>query len=137
MSKQMAVLLEPQQARLAAQALAGVRLLIGVVALVWPAAALKPGAGPEMADQPGGRLLGRALGARDVALGAGAIVAMRHEGPVRGWIEAGGLADSGDALATIIAFGQLPKRTRWAVLASILCAVGAAYVIAPSVDPAD
>jgi hypothetical protein len=137
MSKQMAVLLEPQQARLAAQALAGVRLLIGVVALVWPAAALKPWAGPEMADQPGGRLLGRALGARDVALGAGAIVAMRHEGPVRGWIEAGGLADSGDALATIIAFGQLPKRTRWAVLASILCAVGAAYVIAPSVDPAD
>ena len=62
MSKQMPVLLEPQQARVAAQALAGARLLIGVVALVSPAVALKPWAGPEVADQPGGRLIGRALG---------------------------------------------------------------------------
>jgi hypothetical protein len=137
MSKQMPVLLEPQQARVAAQALAGARLLIGVVALVSPAVALTPWAGPEVADQPGGRLIGRALGARDLALGAGAILALRHEGPARGWIEAGGLADSGDAVATMIAFGQLPRRTRWAVLATILGAVGAAYVIAPSVDPAD
>jgi hypothetical protein len=137
MSKQMPVLLKPQQARLAAQALAGVRLLIGVVAWVSPAVALKPWVGRDVADQPGGRLIGRALGARDVALGAGAFVAMRHEGSVRGWIEAGGLADSGDALATIFTFGQLPKRTRWAVLATTLGAVGAAYVIAPSVDPAD
>jgi hypothetical protein len=62
---------------------------------------------------------------------------MRNDGPVRGWIEAGGLADTGDVVATLVAFRHLPKVTRWGVLALTLGAVGAAYVIAPSVDQKD
>jgi hypothetical protein len=128
------VVMSRRQARLAAQGLAGVRALIGVVAWAAPHLALDPWVGPDLAAGAEGRLLGRALGARDLALGAGALLAIRHGGPVRGWIEAGGLADTGDAGATLLAFGRLPRRSRWLVLASIVGAVAAAYVIAPSVD---
>ncbi|MGO8875874.1 MAG: hypothetical protein ACLQNG_08940 [Acidimicrobiales bacterium] len=134
MSKQVPVLLTPPQARQLAQALAGLRGLIGVVAFVSPSVALRPWAGAAVAAHPGGRLVGRALGGRDLALSAGAFLAMRHDGRVRGWIEAGGLADTGDVLATLVAFRHLPKRTRWGVLALTLGAVAAAYVVAPSVD---
>jgi hypothetical protein len=45
-------------------------------------------------------LLIRMLGARDLALGVGAVLAARHGGTgVRGWVEAGVLADAVDAVA--------------------------------------
>jgi hypothetical protein len=134
MSKNMPVVLTHDQARQLAQGLAGLRGLIGVLALVAPARALAPWAGAETAGLPGGRLVGRALGGRDLALAAGAFLAMRNEGSVRGWIEAGCLADTGDVVATLVAFRHLPKLTRWGVLALTLGAVGAAVVIAPNLD---
>jgi hypothetical protein len=137
MSNNMPIVLAPHQARQLAQGLAGLRGLIGAVALVAPSLALKPWAGAEVAGLSGGRLVGRALGGRDLALAAGAFLAMRNDGPVRGWIEAGGLADTGDVVATLVAFRHLPKVTRWGVLALTLGAIGAAYVIAPSVDQKD
>jgi hypothetical protein len=55
------------------------------------------------------------MGARDLALGLGAILAMRHDAPVRGWVEAGGLADAGDLAATLLAWRSLPRASRWGV----------------------
>lgn len=126
--------LDRHQARLAASGLAGLRGLIGVAALVAPGMVLRPWAGGAVSSETGGKLLGRALGGRDLALAAGAFLAMRHEAPVRGWIEAGGLADTGDLVATVVAFRALPRGTRVGVLLLTLAAVATAYVVAPVVD---
>src|SRR5436305_1284864 len=58
--------------------------------------------GPD-ASRPAGKLLFRALGARDLALGMGTLLSMRHERPTRGWLEASGLADFADFMATLLA----------------------------------
>jgi hypothetical protein len=130
----MPALLSRKNARLAAGGLAGLRIVIGATAWVAPSFALSPWIGSDDASSTGGRLLARSLGSRDVGLGAGALLAMRHGGPARGWIEAGALSDVGDTVASLIAFPRLPARTRWAVLALTLGAVVAGAVIAPCVD---
>lgn len=126
--------MDKELARNAATALAGLRVVIGVVALALPRLALRPWVGAATAEEPGGRLLARSLGARDVALGVGAILADRHDAPVRGWIEAGALSDIGDFVATGIAFTRLPKLTRWGVLAMTAGAIALGGLVAPQVD---
>ncbi|MCU1489608.1 MAG: hypothetical protein JWM85_1013 [Acidimicrobiaceae bacterium] len=97
----------------------------------WVAA---PWIGREAAATPGARLLGRALGGRDLALGLGALLAAQHDAPLRGWVEAGLLSDTGDTLATLLAFKKLPRFTRWLILATTLGAVAAAALCAPFLD---
>lgn len=123
-------------ARQLAAALAWGRIALGVTAMVAPALPLRPWVGREVAWRPRARLLGRSLGARDVALGLGVILALQNDAPVRGWVEGGGLADAGDVLATLIAFGSLPRFGRWMVLGSASGAVAVAAAIAPAVDGA-
>jgi hypothetical protein len=110
------------------------RIAIGVVALLAPAAPLRPWLGREFAGDSRAKLLARSLGARDLALGLGVILALRHEGPVRGWVEGAGMADAGDCLATLLAFGKLPKAGRWLVLGSAAGAAATARLIAPAID---
>ena len=50
----------------------------------------------------------RGLGARDVAIGLGALIAMSRGAPVRGWLEAGVTADVADAVSSVAAFRRLP-----------------------------
>ena len=83
------------------------------------------------------RLLARALGGRDVALGVGVLMALRHEAPARGWVEAGGLADAGDVLVTLAALNELPRRGRWVVLAAASAGVLAAALTSRGVDAVD
>lgn len=125
--------LEPRQARQAARLLAGARTALGVVAYVAPAVPGRPWIGAD-ADRTGGRVLARALGARDVALGVGLLLAERREDPIRGWVEAGGLADAGDVLATLLSWGRLPKWGRWLVLAAAGGGAVAARVVAAGCD---
>jgi len=127
-------LLDRSRARQAAGAVAAARTVLGVVAFVAPSLPARPWVGAEEAGRPGTRLFARTLGARDLALGLGAILAMRHESSMRGWVEAGGLADTGDTVATLIAFRGLPRRSRWLVLSSTVGAAIAAGVLAPLVD---
>jgi len=128
--------LDRDQARAVGTGLAALRLAIGVLALAAPGVALRPWVG-KVAEDAGGRLLGRSLGARDAALGAGAILAARHDTPVRGWIEGGALSDAGDLVATLIAFKRLPRVTRWGVLLMTLGAVVAGGIVAPCIDEGD
>ncbi|GAA1259954.1 hypothetical protein GCM10009609_23620 [Pseudonocardia aurantiaca] len=120
------------QARQLAEAIAWVRIAIGVTALVAPTVPLRPWVGRDVAWQA--KLLARSLGARDLALGIGLVLALRHDAPVRGWVEGGGVADAGDALATLLSFGKLPKGSRWPVLLSAAGAAASARLVAPAID---
>jgi hypothetical protein len=124
-------LLSPRMARMLAIAVAGGRAALGVTAMVAPDAVARPWIGDD-GRGPGRRVLARALGGRDLALGLGALLAARPDGPLRGWVEAGGLADAGDVAATFLAFRHLPERGRWLVLAAAGGAVAAAALAAPS-----
>jgi len=120
----------PPRARHLALAVAGMRVTLGLVAMVAPDLALRPWVG--RAAGPERRVLARALGARDIALGLGALVAARRRAPLRGWVEAGSLSDTGDVLATLLAFGTLPRAGRILVLGASAGAAAAGAVAAPA-----
>jgi hypothetical protein len=101
----------------AVQVLASGRIILGVVAFVAPTLPARPWVGTDAA-RSSTRTLARALGARDVALGLGTLLAQRHRSPVRGWLEASALADAGDVAATIAGWGSRPRLGRLAVLAA-------------------
>src|SRR5436853_1247266 len=124
-----------QEARASARALASARVALGVTALALPRLPARPWVGPD-ASRPSVGILARALGARDVALGVGALVAMGHDGPVRGWLEAGGLADAGDVAATLLAWRSAPRFGRWLVLGAATGGAVASAVLARLVDQA-
>jgi hypothetical protein len=83
------------------------RLAFGLAMIVRPAAIGRSWLGGD-AEGQGGQVAVRAIGARDAALGLGLLMALRRGRPLRGWVDAGMLADIGDALATTAAFGALP-----------------------------
>lgn len=113
--------------RSGARALFTVRTVLGVAAYVLPDAVAQPWVG--MASRPAGPVLGRALGARDVALGVGGLLA-GDDGPrLERWVQMGAVADAGDLLATLISFPKLPRAGRWLVLASTAGAVATAGVL--------
>jgi hypothetical protein len=125
--------LDRDQARCLALANGAARCALGVIALAVPTIPLTPWVGGAGGGQAV-RLLARALGGRDLAIGAGTLLALRRGGAVRGWVEAAGLADAGDVLVTLGAFASLPRRGRWAVLAAATAGVAAAGLTARQVD---
>jgi hypothetical protein len=121
----------------AATAVAAGRVALGVAALARPAVPARPWVG----DAAGGlaaEVFGRALGARDLALGLGALAALRvpEAGAPAAWIAAGALSDALDVAVTVSAWAELPRRTRWLVAASAggAALVGAAGAIALFLD---
>ncbi len=118
-----------------AELLGLVRMAIGVMAWVAPDRITVPWVGPAT-ERDTRTVLSRALGGRDIALGLGVLLAARNHKGTRGWVEAGGLADAGDLLATIMGYRSLPKYTRALVLAITAGAAAAAAVIAPALKEA-
>lgn len=125
--------LSPAAGRRLALAVAAARVGLGVVAVARPGVPLSPWVGDDR-DRPSARLLARALGGRDLALGLGALLAHWQGRPLRGWVEAAALADAVDVAATVGAFGDLPRAGRLLVLASAGGAAVAGAVAAPVVD---
>jgi len=123
-----------RQARKLAHGFAWGRIAIGGCLAALPGVGGAACVGREESRRTGSKFFARGLGARDVALGAGALLALRHDAPVRGWLEAGGLADAGDALSMLLAFGRLPRRLRWALLAAAASSVVMARVLSARVD---
>jgi hypothetical protein len=82
------------------------RIAVGAALLVAPAAA-RGWIGPD-AGRAGTKVFTRALGARDLALGLGVVIALDRGTPVRGWLEAGVLADVADFAATWLARHDIP-----------------------------
>jgi hypothetical protein len=114
--------------RRGAVAVAAGRAALGVVALAWPVVPARPWVGAA-GDDLAVRVFGRALGARDLALGVGALAALRRSAGgqrcASGWVAAGALSDAVDVAVSVRAWRELPRRGRWLVAAS---AGGAALI---------
>lgn len=96
--------------RALARGLATARLALGLAMFVAPSRAVGAWLG-EDAQRPGAKAAIRGLGARDVALAVGALVALRDDGAgASRWLEAGVLADGGDVTASLLAGEGV---TRW------------------------
>ena len=136
--------------RHAATVVAAGRVALGVAALARPSVPARPWVGAS-ADELGARVFGRALGARDIALGLGALAALR--GAPAGsasaraagaraawgagaWVAAGALSDALDVAITAAAWPELPRTTRWLVAAAAggAAVAGAAGALALSLD---
>lgn len=91
------------------------RAALGAVALVQPERVAAPWVG-KVRPAAAAAVFGRALGGRDVGLGAGMAAAAATGGEMRPWIIAGGAADAVDATATLISWRRLPRRGRLLVL---------------------
>jgi hypothetical protein len=107
--------------RRGAMTVAALRVALGLTALAWPSVPARPWTGAG-ADDLTTRVFGRALGARDLALGLGALAALRDQtaspGSARSWVAAGALSDALDVAASLAAWRELPRGTRWLVAAS-------------------
>jgi hypothetical protein len=107
--------------RYAATAVAVGRVGLGVAALAWPSVPARPWVGSS-AGELGAQVFGRALGARDLALGLGALAAVRKTpgdpSSAGAWFAAGALSDALDVAVTAAAWPRLPRFTRWLVAAS-------------------
>ncbi|MDQ3915395.1 MAG: hypothetical protein M3323_08735 [Actinomycetota bacterium] len=96
------------------------RLGVGAVTLIAPSVVSKVWLG-RGAEDVTARVGMRGLGGREAAIGLGTLLALEHERPVRGWLEAGALADAADAFGVISQRKSLPT-ARWVLAAGIAAA---------------
>jgi hypothetical protein len=89
-----------------AMSVARMRIAIGTAAVVCPrlAARVMSKDGDAGGIAP---VLVRMLGARDIALGLGTVIALDRGAPVRGWVEGAALSDAADCLACLRARDHL------------------------------
>jgi hypothetical protein len=85
------------------------RALIGVALLAVPAPIARSWVG---ADGRAAALLTRSLGARDLVIGAGLVVAVQHDHDPRSWLVGSVLCDAVDATVTWAAGDQIPRNGR-------------------------
>jgi hypothetical protein len=107
------------------------RLVFGVAFIAEPKLLDRAWIGKQ-ARIPGAQVLGRAVGARDLALGLGGLQALaRDDGSARPWLGAAAVCDAVDFGATWTAGRTIPRQARRGVLAiagvfSLLSAIAAA-----------
>ncbi len=129
----------PVLLRRGVRAVAAGRVALGLTALAWPSVPARPWVGPA-ADDLAARVFGRALGARDLALGLGALTALQRPasqpGSACAWVAAGALSDALDVVASLASWRELPRRSRWlvAVSAGGAALIGAAGTLAVRPD---
>jgi hypothetical protein len=104
--------------RRGAAAVAAGRVAIGLAALASPSLPARPWVGAA-ADDLAASVFGRALGGRDLALGLGALEALRRpDGEASTWVAAGAISDALDVAASALAWQRLPRGWRWLVVGS-------------------
>jgi hypothetical protein len=109
------------------------RMAFGAAFLAAPGLAARGWVGDD-ATRPGTRVISRAMGARDLALGLGTVIAIDRGAPVRGWLEASALSDAADFLATLAGGRALPPAGRAAVLVLAAGSAGVTAWLARAVD---
>jgi hypothetical protein len=108
------------------------RIAVGTSLVLHPPLALRFWIGGN-ADLPGAKVLGRALGARDLVLGAGTLAALAGNQSPDWWLRASLVADATDLTVTLVARDDLPPvgRDLVAAVAAAATAVGAKLVLTP------
>jgi hypothetical protein len=86
--------------------LAGGRVAIGVASLLAPGFVGRTMTGGE-GSEGATRLFARMVGARDLGLGLGLLIALSRGAPVRGWLEASAVVDGIDAGVCLLARGYI------------------------------
>jgi len=86
------------------------------------------------ASSTGAKVFASALGARDVALGLGVVLALKNDAPARGWLEGAALADVVDFAATALAGSAIPKASRWGIMALAAGSAVQCALIARTID---
>jgi hypothetical protein len=107
-------------AALTARLVAAGRVGFGVALILTPGRVTAPWLGRD-AGGAGTRVVSRGLGARDLALGAGALAV--SEAQLRPWVAAAIVADTADLVATVAAGDSLPLAGR--VLVGAVASAGA------------
>ena len=121
-----------------ARGLALNRISFGLGLMLTPGLYARTWVGSDAAGEDATRLLARALGARDLALGAGGLLALREGDAERArrWFAAQGITDAVDFLATVAARDvPLPARVFAGVMAAGSTAIAAAYVASADRTP--
>lgn len=116
-----------------ARALSLTRIAIGAFAFIAPRRLAKSWTGHE-GDIVAAPMAIRGLGARDIALGLGTLLALDRGKGARGWLEAGALADAGDVISTLARFGDLPMLKRFTALASASTGAYLGMALAEAID---
>jgi hypothetical protein len=109
------------------------RTVIGAALVLRPEMVARSWVGDDQLND-GAKLLARAVGGRDVALGIGLNLALAKGGPTRGWLEASALADAVDAAATLIGWRSLPPAGRVGVLAIAAVSAVQCALVARGID---
>ena len=88
--------------------LARARIAIGLTAAALPGLSARVLSGRAASGiEP---LLVRMLGARDVTLGLGTVIALDRGAPVRGWIEASAFSDAADFISSVLSRSRMSTR---------------------------
>ena len=90
-----------------AMSFARCRIALGAAAVLTPGPATRV-IGGRRASEGITPLFARMLGARDIALGLGTVIALDRGKPVRGWLEGSALSDSVDCVACVLARQHMP-----------------------------
>ena len=113
--------------------LARARIGIGVTLMLAPGTSARMLSGRRAAGiEP---LLTRMLGARDLMLGLGTVIALDRGAPVRGWIEASAAADAADGFSCLLARSRMSPRAFSATLVIGFGAALAGGYLARRLDP--
>ncbi len=116
-----------------ASTLGFVRAVVGAVLFFAPRFSARVWTGEDIRGATS-YLAVRGMGARDLALGVGLLLAIERGGSVRGWLEAGALADSADAAGTLMQWGSLGTPRALALMAGEVGAAVMGSRLAQSLD---
>ena len=108
------------------------RMAFGAAMSLAPGRSFRAWVGAD-ADRTGTKVVGAGFGARDFALGAGLVWALRRQEPAHAWLVGAAVSDVADFAGSVLAGDEIPKASRLAIMAiaagsAIQCAVLAATI---------
>lgn len=109
------------------------RVVVGAAALVAPGFAGRRWVG-DAARLPEVKVITRAFGVRDLALGLGTLQALDADAPAEPWVTLGVLSDAVDLAATLLAIRTLGLKRALPVMVVAAGAAAAGYAARPQVD---
>lgn len=114
--------------------LARARIGIGIAAVVAPGLASRVLSGRSASGiEP---LLARMLGARDLTLGLGTVIAIDRGAPVRGWLEASAASDAVDCISSLLAKSRMSRRAFGGTVVLAASSAVSGALLARRLDPA-